>query len=79
MIRALKQLEHFPMSNRTYETYKSYTADAESSANVAICLIHQANYLLDKQIQSLEKQFVEEGGYTEQLFKKRMDYKNKRS
>jgi four helix bundle suffix protein len=36
-------------------------------ANALICLIHQANYLLDQQIAALEKQFVEGGGYSEQL------------
>ena len=36
-------------------------------ANALICLIHQANYLLDQVIQILEKQFVEGGGYSEQL------------
>lgn len=36
-------------------------------ANALICLIHQANYLLDQQIAALEKQFVEEGGYSELL------------
>jgi restriction system protein len=36
-------------------------------ANAAICLINQANYLLDRQIAALEKAFIEEGGYSEQL------------
>jgi len=36
-------------------------------ANALICLINQANFLLDQQIAALEKQFVEGGGYSEQL------------
>ncbi len=36
-------------------------------ANTILCLIHQANYLLDKQITGLERQFIQEGGYSEQL------------
>ncbi len=36
-------------------------------ANTLICLINQANYLLDRQIEALEKRFVQEGGYSEQL------------
>jgi len=36
-------------------------------ANAVICLIHQANYLLDQQIGALEAQFVAAGGYSEQL------------
>lgn len=36
-------------------------------ANALICLIHQANYLLDRQINALERDFVQKGGYSEQL------------
>ncbi len=36
-------------------------------ANALICLIHQANYLLDQQISVVEKQFIEAGGYSETL------------
>jgi four helix bundle suffix protein len=36
-------------------------------ANAMICLIHQANYLLDHQITALEREFVQDGGYTERL------------
>lgn len=42
-------------------------ADPAVRANALICLIHQANYLLDRQIDALEREFVEEGGYSEQL------------
>lgn len=42
-------------------------ADPAVRANATICLIHQANYLLDQQIAGLERQFVEGGGYSEQL------------
>lgn len=48
-------------------------------ANALICLIHQANYLLDQQIAGLERGFINEGGYSEQLAvarvqKRRGDY-----
>src|SRR5712664_1610370 len=42
-------------------------ADPAVRANAIICLIHQANYLLDQQIAALEKAFIEDGGYSEQL------------
>jgi restriction system protein len=42
-------------------------ADPALRANAVICLIHQANYLLDRQIAALERAFIEDGGYTEQL------------
>jgi four helix bundle suffix protein len=41
--------------------------DPEMAANTIICLIHQANYLLDQQLRTLERQFIEGGGYSEQL------------
>ena len=42
-------------------------ADPAVMANALLCLIHQANYLLDQQISALERDFVQEGGYSEQL------------
>jgi len=42
-------------------------ADPSIVANTVMCLIHQANYLLDQQIAALERAFVSEGGYTERL------------
>jgi len=41
--------------------------DPNIRANALICLINQANYLLDQQIAALEKRFIVEGGYSEQL------------
>ncbi|RME95752.1 MAG: four helix bundle protein [Verrucomicrobia bacterium] len=46
--------------------------DPAVRANAIICLIHQANYLLDQQIAALEQAFVEEGGYSEQLATERL-------
>jgi len=42
-----------------------------------ICLIHQANYLLDRQITALERQFIQEGGYCEQLAAARLEERRK--
>jgi four helix bundle suffix protein len=63
------------VENRTYSTYKTYfepPASAETAANALICLIHQANYLLDQQLRSLEKEFLETGGFTEKLYQARL-------
>jgi four helix bundle suffix protein len=56
--------------NRSYTTYRTYFEEAhpEVAANTLICLIHQANYLLDQQLRQLEKQFLEGGGFTEKLY-----------
>lgn len=60
-------------TNRSYATYRPYVeGDPETAANTLICLIHQTNYLLDQQLRQLEKQFTEEGGFTEKLYQARM-------
>jgi len=51
--------------------------DAAIRANALICLIHQANFLLDRQIGALEKGFVEGGGYSEQLATARLAHRKK--
>jgi len=57
--------------DRSYESYKSYLKDPESAINCLICLIHQANFLLDRQLEALEKDFLENGGFTERLYRER--------
>ncbi|HEY8240378.1 MAG TPA: four helix bundle suffix domain-containing protein [Kiritimatiellia bacterium] len=53
-------------------------AEPAVRANALICLIHQANYLLDQQISALEKKFVEGGGYSEQLAAARLVERNRK-
>lgn len=59
--------------NRSYMTYKTYIEKAppETAANTLICLINQASYLLGRQLQRLEQQFLTEGGFTERLYQAR--------
>jgi len=45
------------------------------AANLILTLCHQATYLLSKQIARAERDFVHKGGYTEQLFHKRLSRK----
>ncbi len=52
--------------------------DPAIRANALLCLIHQTNYLLDKQIQALEAQFIEDGGYSEKLATARLAERNRR-
>ena len=55
----------------TSDPYSLKTASPEVSANTLICLINQASYLLGRQLRKLEQQFIEEGGFTERLYKVR--------
>ena len=66
-------------SNRSYMTYRTYIEGAapETAANSLICLIHQTNFLLDQQLRQLEKQFLEQGGFTEKLYRARQSSKRR--
>jgi restriction system protein len=70
--QAMRKLAYF--RDRSYLTYKTYVeeAEAEVAANTLICLIHQANYLLDQLLRQLEEEFTKEGGFTERLYKTRL-------
>ena len=57
----------------------NWKSTPESFANLLITLIHLETYLLDQLLRSLEKKFVTAGGYTENLFKKRSDYRKQNS
>jgi four helix bundle suffix protein len=61
-------------SNRSYMTYKTYIegSSPEVAANAMLCLIHQNNFLLDQQLRQLEKKFLEQGGFTEKLYRTRV-------
>jgi four helix bundle suffix protein len=61
-------------SNASYESYKTYieTRPAHVVANILICLIHQANYLLDRQLRRLEQDFLKEGGLRERMTRARL-------
>jgi four helix bundle suffix protein len=48
-------------------------------ANAVICLIHQANYLLDRQVSALEQQFIQKGGYSERLAAARIDERQRKA
>lgn len=67
-------------TNRTYGTYRPYIEESppEVAANTLICLINQTNYLLDQQLRQLEKQFLEEGGFTERLYRTRVEARKNR-
>jgi len=56
----------------SYNNYKIYMANPEDAANAVVCLINQTNALLDQKLRWLEEKFVDEGGFRENLFRKRM-------
>jgi four helix bundle suffix protein len=61
-------------NNLSYEDFREFidTRPAETVANILICLIHQANYLLDQQLRRLEQDFLKEGGLRERMTRARL-------
>jgi four helix bundle suffix protein len=47
----------------------------EEATNLLLTLCHQLSFLLKRQIQATEKKFIENGGYSENLFQKRLNYR----
>jgi four helix bundle suffix protein len=67
-------------SPQTFELYREFveTRPADVIANIAICLIHQTNYLLDQQLKTLEREFIEHGGLRERMTKARLNHRNQK-
>jgi four helix bundle suffix protein len=68
------------LTTQSFEMYREFveSRSAEVIANIAICLIHQTNYLLDQQIKTLEKEFSEQGSLRERMTKARINYRNQK-
>lgn len=64
-------------TDRTDKADKSYWEQAELAGNCALCLINQANYLLDKQLQSLTSALENRGlnmeSHNQKIFRIRND------
>ncbi len=57
--------------------FPSLPSSPEKAVNLMITLIKQANYLIDKLIISLKEKHMKEGGLTEELYRKRIEYRKK--
>ena len=81
--RALAVRRLAKRKDKSYETYQSYVDEAGGGAevfcNVMISLIHQTNYLLDRQIKSLERSFIQKGGLRERMYRARVQGRNAQS
>ncbi len=52
--------------------------DPEEAANMLLTFCQMESYLLSRQIAALKKKFVMEGGFRENLFRKRIEYLKKK-
>lgn len=50
--------------------------DPEEAANMLLTFCQMESFLLNRQIKSLKEKFINEGGFREGLFRKRMERKN---
>lgn len=50
-------------------------ASPENAANFLLTLLHIETFLLSKQVKSAENKFLTEGGYTEKLYNKRIEFR----
>jgi four helix bundle suffix protein len=75
-VREVGKSEGQPPDAAAYAAWLAHTSPAVV-ANAVICLIHQANYLLDRQIAGLEREFIHKGGYSERLAAARMEERQK--
>jgi four helix bundle suffix protein len=66
---------------QTYEDYREIveTRPPEVIANIAICLIHQTNYLIDQQLRRLEQDFLKDGGLRERMTRARLQARRKQA
>lgn len=58
----------------SFEVFREFaeTRPAGVVANLAVCLIHQTNYLLDRQLRSLGEAFLNDGGLRERMAQARL-------
>lgn len=54
------------------------TRPPETIANMAVILLNQADFLLYKLLEKLEDQFINNGGFSERMYKLRKDNRDKR-
>ncbi len=77
-IRSIRENSNLPnwanSPNSPYIHILRYLDRPENFANLLIVLLYKENYLLDQLNRSLEEKFIKDGGYTENLFKKRLDF-----
>lgn len=72
-----KRPDDIPLEYKDYARWLDHD-DPAQRANCLICLIHQANYLLDRLITRLEQDIIKKGGYREQLTAARLAERDKK-
>ena len=75
-VREIRATRDLPYTSYTsYTTYTTYTSSPEEFANLMITLCYKQLYLMERFIAGNEQRFIKEGGFRENLFKKRINYR----
>ncbi len=78
-VREIRFTKDLPYRTYTsYKTYMIYTDNPQGFCNLLITLCSKEGYLLDRLLVANEQKFIREGGFKENLFKKRMEYRNQK-
>ncbi|MEK7633286.1 MAG: four helix bundle suffix domain-containing protein [Patescibacteria group bacterium] len=64
-------------SNLTNLTYGSYLINGECFANLMLTFCFKEGYLLDQLVRAQQEKFIKTGGFRENLFQKRIEYKKR--
>ena len=78
LVARMRELNRMPNANYTTFVKAIENESPEICANSMICMIKITTYLLAKLIQSLEKDFLENGGLRERMTKARIESRNKK-
>lgn len=82
-----RQLPHWPSDSPRARKARAYLAEQgtaclanlppEEYANAMLCVVNQAIYLLKRQLERMERDFLAEGGFTERLYRQRQEARRK--
>ena len=60
---------------KSYMTYTTYMSEPEGFANLMITLCFKQGFMLDRLLSAIQQKFISEGGFRDNLYKKRSDYR----
>lgn len=71
-------MRQYARSNQIQKDYASQIQkmNDEEIANLSITLIHQASYMLQRLLETMQDRFVKEGGIKERMLHARLDYRS---
>lgn len=78
LVRNLSSLSNLREANELAHLLRELPLpqEAEEAANFLLTLCHQATYLLDRQVKALIEKHKKEGGFTEKLYRERINFRN---